>query len=133
MSCSDPIADMLTMIKNASAVNKESLEVRFSGIKQDIAKILKDEGYIKKYEVVSGENNKKFIKIVLKYDDNGNRPFEEIKRISKPGSRVYTHKKDIHKVRNGFGISILSTNKGVITGKQARVAKVGGEIIAYVW
>jgi small subunit ribosomal protein S8 len=132
MSLTDPIADMLTRIRNAIKERHESVEFPTSKIKLEIVKVLKEEGFIKKYEHKLVEN-KKYLKVILKYGPNNEKVIDGIERISKPGKRVYVPKTEIPKVLNGMGISILSTNKGVMTGKNARVNNVGGELICKVW
>ncbi|HAR62694.1 MAG: 30S ribosomal protein S8 [Candidatus Margulisiibacteriota bacterium] len=132
MSLTDPIADMLTRVRNAIKERHESVEFPTSKIKLEIIKVLKEEGFIKKYEHKVNDN-KKFLKVILKYGPNNEKIIDGIDRISKPGKRVYVNKDDIPKVLNGLGISILSTNKGVMTGKNARIGNVGGELICKVW
>ena len=128
----DPIADMLTRIRNAINAKKEVVEIPTSKLKMSIANILLSEGYISAVEEV-GEGIKKNIKVTLKYGPNGERVIQGIKRISKPGLRIFTNVEDLPKVINGLGIAIVSTNKGVMTDKQARSLNVGGEVLAYVW
>ncbi len=133
MSMSDPIADMLTRIRNANAAKHDTVEVPSSRIKLEIVEILNKEGYIKGYEVLE-DGVKKTILITLKYGATKNdKVIAGIKRISKPGLRIYASTDKLPKVLGGLGIAILSTNKGVITDKQARTEGVGGEVIAYVW
>ena len=132
MVVTDPIADMLTRLRNAITAKHESVMVPVSKEKETIAKILLDEGYINSFEVVT-EKKIKYLKIALRYDDNGNSVIFGLKRISKPGLRVYATVDKLPKVIGGMGISIISTNKGILTDKQAREAKVGGEVLAYVW
>ena len=133
MTMSDPIADMLTRIRNANTAKHDTVDVPSSKIKESIAKILLDEGYIKGYEIT--ENGvAKTITITLKYGkDKNQKTISGIKRISKPGLRVYAGKDELPKVLGGLGIAIISTNKGVLTDKQARAAQVGGEVLAFVW
>ena len=136
MTTSDPIADMLARIRNALMVKHVTVSMPTSTIKVAIAKILKDEGYVGDFKVVTGDNGFKNLAIQLKYEGDlkHQRPvITNMKRVSKPGCRVYTAVKDIPWVRSGMGITILSTPKGVITGQQARRLNVGGEIICYVW
>lgn len=136
MTTSDPIADMLARIRNAMMVKYTTVSMPSSKIKAAIAKILKDEGYIEDFKVVTDEENHKNLVIRLKYvgDLKHQRPvITNMKRVSKPGRRIYTSVKEIPWVRSGMGIAILSTPKGVITGQQARRLNVGGEIICYVW
>jgi small subunit ribosomal protein S8 len=130
---SDPIADMLTRIRNANTAKHDTVDVPSSKMKIAIANILLDEGYIEKYEMVD-DGAFQNIHITLKYGDNKNeRIISGLKRISKPGLRVYAGKDELPKVLGGLGVAIISTNKGVITDKQARREKVGGEVLAFVW
>ena len=133
MSMSDPIADMLTRIRNANAAKHDTVDVPTSKMKEAIAKILLDEGYIKKYELV--ENGPaKDIRITLKYGaDKNQKVISGLKRISRPGLRVYASVDNMPKVLGGLGIAIISTNKGILTDKQARRENVGGEVLAFVW
>lgn len=128
----DPIADMLSRIRNANNARHKSVDVPCSNIKKEIAKILLDEGYIKGYDVVE-DDKQGMIKIDLKYSQDGERVISGLKRISKPGLRVYVKCEDVPKVLGGLGIAIISTSKGIITDKMARQEKVGGEVICYVW
>jgi small subunit ribosomal protein S8 len=128
----DPIADMLTRIRNASTAHHEEVEMPFSRIKQSIAGILQREGYIAGYDVVKGESYD-ILRLTLKYGPNRERLINGIKRISKPGLRVYSKKTDVPRVLGGIGIAIISSSKGVITDREAREMNVGGEVIAYVW
>ena len=133
MTMSDPIADMLTRIRNANSAKHDTVEVSSSKMKLAIAKILLDEGYIKSYELVD-DGNFKTIKITLKYGaDKNDKIISGIKRISKPGLRVYASKDELPRVLGGLGVAIISTNQGVITDKEARKLKVGGEVLAFVW
>lgn len=132
MSVSDPIADMICIIKNGGRVKKESVEFPFSKIKFDMCNVLKSEGYLSSVDKII-KNNHQYIKINLKYDDKQNNIISEMIKISTPGRRYYLNKKDIPKIKNGFGISVMSTNKGVITGKKARLNNVGGEVLCHVW
>lgn len=127
----DPIADMLTRIRNALSVKHPTVEVPYSGIKEKIATILKEEGYINNV-TVEGEGVKKTLKIDLKYFQ-GKPAIQGIQRISKPSLRIFSTVEDMPKVINGLGIAILTTTKGVMTDKEARKQRVGGEVIAYVW
>ncbi len=133
MTVIDPIADMFTRIRNAQIVSFDSITFQYSNVKCEIAKILTDEGYIKGYEIVNDDLNKRLLKLSLKYDKDGQPIIESIRRVSKPSRRVYTKKKDIYKVLNGFGTLILSTSKGILTGKDARVKNLGGEVIGEVY
>lgn len=128
----DPIADMLSRIRNANNARHKSVDIPCSNIKKEIAKILLDEGYIKGYDVVE-DDKQGIIKIDLKYSQDGERVISGLKRISKPGLRVYVKCDDVPKVLGGLGIAIISTSKGIITDKMARQEKVGGEVICYVW
>ena len=128
----DPIADMLSRIRNANNARHKSVDVPCSNIKKEIARILLDEGYIKGYDVVE-DDKQGIIKIDLKYSGDGERVISGLKRISKPGLRVYVKCDDVPKVLGGLGIAIISTSKGIITDKMARQEKVGGEVICYVW
>lgn len=132
MIVTDPIADMLTRLRNAITAKHESVLVPVSKEKEAIAKILLDEGYIKSFETVE-DKKIKYLKIEIKYDNNGNSVIYGLKRISKPGLRVYAGVDKLPEVIGGMGIAILSTNKGIITDRQARKLKVGGEVLAYVW
>ncbi len=133
MTMSDPIADMLTRIRNANTAKHDTVDVPSSKMKLAIAQILLEEGYIKKYDIVE-EGNFKTIRITLKYNaDKTERIISGIKRISKPGLRVYASKEDLPKVLGGLGIAIISTNQGVVTDKKARELQVGGEVLAFVW
>lgn len=131
MYLTDPIADMLTRIRNANAVMHEKVDVPHSNLKDRLAEILKEEGYIANYKVVT-EGNKKNIRVYLKYDGK-ERVIKGIKRISKPGRRVYSSVEDMPRVLSGLGIAIVSTSKGIVTDRVARRENVGGEILAFVW
>ncbi len=128
----DAIADMLTRIRNANQMRYEEVKVPSSNIKKEIAKILKEEGFIEKYEV-SNDDNQGTIILTLKYTDKKERVITGLKRISKPGLRVYAKSDEIPKVLNGLGIAIISTSKGIMTDKQARKENIGGEVLAYIW
>jgi len=132
LNTTDPIADMLTRIRNANSAKHKTVDVPASKMKIAIAEILFREGYIKSFEVISNENQG-IIRITLKYDEKGTRVIDGIKRISKPGLRVYAGKEELPKVLNGLGIAIISTSKGLKTDKEAREAGMGGEVLAYVW
>ncbi len=132
MVVTDPIADMLTRVRNALTIRRQEVMVPASKTKQAIAEILFNEGYIESYEIVN-DGNYKSIKLVLKYGPNGEKVIQGLKRISKPGLRVYAESKDIPQVLNGLGIAIVSTNKGIMTDKEARRQNVGGEVLAFVW
>jgi len=133
MAMSDPIADMLTRIRNANTAKHDTVDVPSSKMKLSIAQILLDEGFIKKYDVIE-DGAFKTIHITLKYGaDKNEKIISGIKRISKPGLRVYAGKNELPKVLGGLGIAIISTNQGVITDKKARELEVGGEVLAFVW
>jgi small subunit ribosomal protein S8 len=132
MTMTDPIADMLTRIRNANMVRHEKLEVPASKLKKEIADILKREGFIRDYEFVA-DDKQGVLRLFLKYGPNNERVITGLKRISKPGLRVYAKADELPKVLNGLGIAIVSTSKGVLTDKEARHQAVGGEVLAYVW
>ena len=132
MNTTDPIADMLTRIRNANSAKHKTVDVPNSKMKTAIAEILFKEGYIKSFELINNENQG-IIRITLKYDEKGARVIDGIKRISKPGLRVYAGKEELPKVLNGLGIAIISTSKGLKTDKEAREAGIGGEVLAYIW
>lgn len=129
----DTIADLFTRIRNAGAVKHADVEVPFSKMKLAVVKILKDEGFIKFFDVANEGTIKKTIKIGLKYGPDGTHLVNEIKKVSRSGKRIYVQKSEVPKVRNGFGISILSTSQGVMSGRSARLANVGGELIGIVF
>lgn len=132
MSCSDPVADMLTKIRNASRAKFEKVDIVPSKLKLEIIKILKNEGFVKNFKKVT-QDDVSVIRVFLKYDDSENPIIHGIQSVSTPGRRVYTGYKDMPRVLNGFGTLIVSTSTGVTTGKKASVGKVGGEIICKVW
>ena len=133
MTMSDPIADMLTRIRNANTAKHDTVDIPASKMQIAIADILVDEGYITKYDIVE-DGNFKSIRVTLKYGaDKNEKVITGIKRISKPGLRVYAGKDEIPTVLGGLGIAILSTNKGIVTDKEARKLQVGGEVLAFVW
>ena len=133
MATNDPIADMLTRIRNANTAKHDTVDVPASKMKLAIAQILLDEGYIKKFDIIE-EGSFKTIRIALKYGaDKNEKIISGIQRISKPGLRVYASKEDLPKVLGGLGIAIISTNQGVVTDKKARELEVGGEVLAFVW
>ena len=133
MTMSDPIADILTRIRNANTAKHDTVDVPASKMKLAIAQILLEEGYIKKYDVID-DGAFKTIRITIKYGvDKNDRIISGIKRISKPGLRVYAGKDELPKVLGGLGIAIISTNQGVVTDKKARELQVGGEVLAFVW
>ena len=133
MITTDPIADMLTRIRNANSSKHKTVDVPASNMKLAIAEILLNEGYIKSFEEIKVENNQGIIRITLKYDEKGNKVIDGLKRISKPGLRVYASKDELPKVLNGLGIALISTSKGIKTDKEARQEGLGGEVLAYVW
>ena len=132
MNTTDPIADMLTRIRNANSSKHKTVDIPASNMKKAIAKILFEEGYIKSFEEIK-DNTQGIIRIALKYDEKGARVIDGIKRISKPGLRVYASKEELPKVLNGLGIALISTSKGIKTDKEARTEGLGGEVLAYVW
>ena len=132
MNTTDPIADMLTRIRNANTSKHKTVDIPASKMKLGIAEILFKEGYIKAVEEIK-EENQGIIRVTLKYDEKGNRVIDGLKRISKPGLRVYASKEELPKVLNGLGIAIISTSQGLKTDKEARQLGVGGEVLAYVW
>ena len=132
MTMTDPIADMLTRIRNANVVKHETVDVPASNMKKELARILLEEGFVRGYDVIE-DGKQGIIRIQLKYGQTGERVISGLKRISKPGMRVYAAKNEVPRVLNGLGISIISTSKGVITDRQARKENVGGEVICYVW
>ena len=132
MNTTDPIADMLTRIRNANSAKHKTVDVPSSKMKTAIAEILFKEGYIKSFEIISDENQG-IIRITLKYDEKGTRVIDGIKRISKPGLRVYANKEELPRVLNGLGVAIISTSSGIMTDRDARKQKLGGEVIAFVW
>ncbi|SJZ91764.1 small subunit ribosomal protein S8 [Pilibacter termitis] len=132
MVMTDPIADFLTRIRNANMVKHDSFEVPASKIKRDIAEILKKEGFVKDVEYIE-DDKQGVIRVFMKYGRDGERVITNLKRISKPGLRVYVKSADVPKVLNGLGIAIISTSEGVVTDKEARAKNVGGEVLAYVW
>ena len=132
MNITDPIADMLTRIRNANSQKHKTVDIPASNMKSGIAEILFKEGYIKAFEEIK-DDTQGIIRITLKYDENGKRVIDGLKRISKPGLRVYASKDELPRVLNGLGIAIISTSKGLKTDKEARELGIGGEVLAYVW
>ena len=128
----DPIADMLTRIRNANNVKHKSVEIPASNMKKTLAEILLNEGFIKSYEVIE-DNKQGIVKVELKYGQNNEKVITGLKRISKPGLRVYVKGNDIPRVLGGLGIAIISTSNGIVTDKEARKLGVGGEVVCYVW
>ena len=132
MHITDPIADMLTRIRNANSEKHESVDVPASNLKKAIAQILLEEGYIKNYQIIDDEKQG-LIKITLKYGENKTKVISGLKRISKPGLRVYAGKDELPKVLKGLGIAIISTSQGIMTEKKARQLNIGGEVLAFIW
>ena len=132
MQITDPIADMLTRIRNANSAKHETVDVPVSNMKKSIADILLEEGYIKAYEIVD-DGKQGMTHITLKYGANKEKVISGLQRVSKPGLRVYAGREELPKVLKGLGIAIVSTSKGVMTDKKARAEKVGGEVLAFVW
>ena len=132
MTMTDPIADMLTRIRNANVVKHETVDVPASNMKKELSRILLEEGFIRGYDVIE-DGKQGIIRIQLKYGQTGERVISGLKRISKPGLRIYAQKDKLPKVISGLGIAIISTNKGIVTDKQAIKLGVGGEVLAYVW
>jgi small subunit ribosomal protein S8 len=132
MSMTDPIADLLTRIRNANMAKHQKVDIPSSNVKVSIANVLRSEGFIKNYKVIA-DDKQGILRIYLKYIDEKEGLFNELKRVSKPGGRVYVKGDKIPKVKNGLGISILSTSKGIVTDKVAREAGLGGELICTVW
>ncbi|MGM7703674.1 30S ribosomal protein S8 [Pseudalkalibacillus sp. Hm43] len=132
MVMTDPIADMLTRIRNANTVGHDKLEVPASKLKKEIAEILKSEGFVRDVELIE-DNKQGVIRIFLKYGPNNERVITGLKRISKPGLRVYAKAYEVPRVLGGLGIALVSTSKGIMTDKDARNQQVGGEVLAYVW
>lgn len=132
MVMTDPVADMLTRIRNANTVRLEKLEIPASNLKREIAEILKREGFVRDVEYID-DNKQGIIRIFLKYGEESERVITGLKRISKPGLRVYAQKNEVPRVLSGLGIAIVSTSKGVLTDREARSQQIGGEVLAYVW
>ncbi len=132
MQITDPIADMLTRIRNACTAKHDTVDIPASNMKKSIAQILLEEGYIKNYQVIN-DSKQGVIRVVLKYGENKSQVITGLRRVSKPGLRIYTSCEDMPRVLKGLGIAIMSTPKGVMTDKKARAEKVGGEVLAYIW
>ena len=132
MQITDPVADMLTRIRNANTAKHESVDVPASNLKKAIAQILLDEGYIKSFEIVE-DGMQGIIRIQLKYLANKEKVISGLRRVSKPGLRVYARAEELPRVLGGMGVAIISTSKGIMTDKQARALNIGGEVLAYVW
>lgn len=133
MQISDTIADLLTRIRNASSAKHETVDIPASNTKKAIVQILAEEGYIKNYQVIDDKNTQGMIRVTLKYVEGKKPAINGLKRVSKPGLRIYTDVENMPKVLKGLGIAILSTSKGVMTDKKARQEKVGGEVLAFIW
>ena len=132
MVMTDPIADMLTRVRNANTVRHEKLDIPASKVKTEIADILKREGYVRNYEIIE-DNKQNIIRIFMKYGNNDEQVIRGLKRISKPGLRVYAKAEEVPRVLNGLGTAIISTSKGVLSDKEARAQVIGGEVLAYIW
>lgn len=132
MQITDPIADMLTRIRNANNAKHDTVDIPASNMKKAIAQILFEEGYIKKYDVIE-DDRQGVIKIWLKYGESKKQVIAGLKRVSKPGLRVYANREELPRVLKGLGIAIISTSKGIMTDKQARRENVGGEVLAFIW
>ena len=132
MQITDPIADLLTRIRNANSAKHETVDIPASNMKKAITKILLDEGYIKGFQVID-DSKQGIIRVTLKYGENKSKVISGIKRVSRPGLRIYAGVEELPKVLKGLGIAIISTSKGIMTDKQARAEKVGGEVLAFVW
>ena len=132
MSMTDPIADMLTRIRNALMAGKEKVDIPASSLKEGIARILRDEGYIINYRMIE-DTKQGVIRITLKYGDPDVPAIENLQRISKPGRRVYVGAREVPRVLNGLGIAILSTSRGILTDRESKVQNVGGEVLCYIW
>ncbi len=132
MSMTDPVADMLTRIRNANMVRHERVEIPASKLKMEVARILHEEGYIRSYRLIE-DRKQGILRIYLKYDDNQEKVISGIRRVSKPGRRVYAGATEIPRVYGDLGVSVLSTSHGVKTGKQCRREGIGGEVLCYVW
>ncbi len=132
MQITDVVADMLTRIRNANTAKHETVEIPASNLKKAIAQILLDEGYIKDF-TVEDDNKQGIIKVTLKYGENKQRIIQGLRRVSKPGLRIYASSQELPKVKNGLGVAIISTSKGIMTDKNARKLNVGGEVLAFVW
>jgi small subunit ribosomal protein S8 len=132
VSQTDPLGDMITVIRNANKARKEKVDIPLSKLKMEIIKIFKNEGFIKNFKLIE-DKNKSFIRVYLKYTTSGEPVIHDLKRVSKPGLRIYKKKDEIPRVFNGYGTSVISTSKGVLTDKKAREQNVGGEVLCYIW
>lgn len=133
MQMTDVVADMLTRIRNANSAKHETVDIPASNMKKAIAEILVEEGYIKSYEVKDTENKQGVITVTLKYGEGKSRVLQGIRRVSKPGLRIYANCDELPRVRNGLGVAIISTSRGIMTEKKARKENIGGEVLAFVW
>jgi len=129
----DPLADMLTRIRNANKARFDNVDIPYSRLKASVAKLLKQEGYIKEYKAVTNDAHKKILRVTLRYGERNRPIIEGLKRVSKPSLRIYVGKENIPSVMSGLGLVILSTSKGVVTEQEARNLNVGGEVLCYVW
>jgi len=132
VSQTDPIADMLTVIRNANMIKLEKVDIPASKLKMEIIKIFKNEGFIKNFKLIE-DDSKSYIRVYLKYTTNGECVIHNLKRVSKPGLRIYSRRHEIPRIFNGYGTSIISTSKGVLTDKKAREQNVGGEVLCFIW
>ncbi len=132
MQITDPIADLLTRIRNASSAKHETVDIPASNMKKAIAKILLDEGYIKNFQIIE-DSKQGIIRVTLKYGENKSKAITGIKRVSRPGLRIYAGADELPKVLRGLGIAIISTSKGIMTDKEARANHIGGEVLAFIW
>lgn len=132
MQITDVVADMLTRIRNANTAKHETVDIPASNLKKAIAQILLDEGYIKDF-TVADDNKQGVITVTLKYGENKQRIIQGLRRVSKPGLRIYAASQDLPKVKNGLGVAIISTSKGIMTDKEARKQNIGGEVLAFIW
>ena len=132
MQITDPIADMLTRIRNANAAGHDTVDIPASKMKKSIAQILQDEGYIKNFRIIE-DNKQGVLRIVLKYTENKGQVITGLRRVSKPGLRIYSSSREMPKVMKGLGIAIVSTSKGLMTDRRARAEQVGGEVLAFIW
>ena len=132
MTMTDPIADMLTRVRNANTAKHDTVDVPASNVKKELSRILLEEGFVKVYDVIE-DGKQGIIRIQLKYAQEGVRVISGLKRISKPGMRIYAAANEVPKVLNGLGIAVVSTSKGILTDRQARKENVGGEVVCYVW
>ncbi|MBW1786502.1 MAG: 30S ribosomal protein S8 [Deltaproteobacteria bacterium] len=132
MAMTDPIADMLTRVRNALTASHERVDIPSSKLKINIAKVLKTEGYVKNFKIVS-DGRHRYIRVFLKYDEDGSPAIEGLKRVSKPSQRIYRGYDEIDRILNGYGVNIVSTSKGIMTDLEARKMRVGGEVLCSVW